>query len=72
MEKSKVTSKDEGARSGARWVVMLSIGIVVGGTTLALERILDLSRSMLLDTIVGASLLTVLISFIGFMSRFRE
>lgn len=64
--------KQNSPKFGIRWVVFLSVGIVVGGTTLALERIFNLTRSTLIDVIVGASILTILVSFLGFVSRYRE
>ena len=72
MRKSKMTVKHDAPASGARWVVLLFIGIAVGGTTLALDRILDLGKSPFVQAGVGVSIIIVLISFLGFMSRFRD
>jgi hypothetical protein len=54
------------------WVLFLFIGILVGGATLVLDRILNLGQPMIVRAVVGASILVVLISFLGFMARYRE
>ena len=52
--------------------MLLFIGIFIGGTALVLDRIFNLHRGPIVQAVVGASILVVLISFLGFMSRFRE
>lgn len=64
--------KHDAPASGARWVVLLFIGIGVGGTTLALDRILDLGKNAFVEAGVGVSIIIVLVSFLGFISRFRD
>ncbi len=58
--------------SNALWMILLFVGIAVGGTTLAVERIFDLGRTPLLDGLVVASIALVLISFIPFISKLRD
>jgi hypothetical protein len=60
------------AVSSAGWVLFLFIGILVGGATLVLDRILNLGQPAIVRAVVGASILVVLISFLGFMARYRE
>ena len=72
MRRPKTTAKPDASASSAIWIVLLFIGIAIGGTALALDRILNLGKSPIVQAVVGACILIVLISFLGFMSRFRE
>ena len=72
MRRPKTTAKPDASTSSARWIVLLFVGIVIGGTALVLDRIFDLGRGPIVQAVVGASILLVLISFLGFMSRFLE
>jgi len=72
MPKSKKMTKREGYMTTLRWVVLLFAGIIIGGATVALERRFNLERSTLMNAIVAGSVLIILISFAGFMSRLRE
>lgn len=72
MRRPKTTERPDTSTSSTRWIVLLFIGIVIGGIALALDRILNLHRGPVVQAVVGASILVVLISFLGFMSRYRE
>ncbi len=63
--------KRDGSPS-AGWVVLLFIGILVGGAALVVDRIGNLDHPVWVRAVVGASILVVLISFLGFMARYRE
>ena len=72
MRRPKTTAKSDASTSSMRWIVLLFIGIAIGGTALVLDRIFDLGRGPIVQAVVGASILVVLIAFLGFMSRHRE